>query len=105
MGRARSRFRKFGHPHRDYGRRQRDLEHLFIEEFQDVSDPLKRTDLGSIGHATGMPTSTLYRWYGRWRDDPDYRPWARGIHGRHHRVFTDAEEHAIREHIITNCIM
>jgi hypothetical protein len=37
------------------------VEYLVIEEFQDVLDRLKYTDLGTIKHTTGIPTAALDR--------------------------------------------
>jgi hypothetical protein len=30
----------------------------------------------------------------QWQRNPTWRPWAKEIHGKHHRVFTDEEEEA-----------
>jgi hypothetical protein len=45
-------------PHRDYGRRKKELEPIFSEDFPNIA--LLRQDMGKVGHETQIPQSTLY---------------------------------------------
>jgi hypothetical protein len=99
-----ARRRSFGLPHRDYARRRKDLESLFTCDFPDLEDGA--TDMGSIGHETKIPQTTLYRWHVMWRTDPGWRPWGRKTREADpRRIFSEGEETALREFIIANYVV
>jgi hypothetical protein len=103
MGRFRRHQPKFGGPHRDYGRRKKDLEPILNEDFPNIE--LHLQDMGKVGHETQIPQSTLDRWYKAWRADHDWRPWRLQAHAEHECIFTNEEEQAIREFIVANYLI
>jgi hypothetical protein len=42
----------------------------------------------------------LSEWKAHWSQDPTWRPWDKNIHGKHHRVFSDAEEAEVADLIV-----
>jgi hypothetical protein len=103
MGKFQKRRPRFGLPHRDYGRRRKEVEVIFRDDFPLLDAGLR--NMGVIGHTTQIPQSTLYRWLGAWRADPLWRPWRSEAHSEHTRIFTDAEEKALGEFIIANYLI
>jgi hypothetical protein len=102
MGRVRAHQSAFGlrrlfrgRAHRDYHRNRRFLEYLFILPQWKTSDSILTPA------QTGIPTQQLYDWNPNWTLNPNWGPWSDG-QGRHHRMFTDAEERGISDYITNN---
>ena len=64
----------------------------------------KRGDIQQISEHTGFKIRTLYKWADELKKDPNFDPLNKKC-GQHCRVFTDAEEDAITDYIITNILL
>lgn len=51
-----------------------------------------------------IPVSTLARWRQKHAEDSEWRPYNTSVHGLHHRIFSDAQEAAIKEFVFDNYI-
>ena len=64
----------------------------------------KRGDIQQISEHTGFKIRTLYKWADELKKDPSFDPLNKKC-GQHCRIFTDAEEDAITDYIITNILL
>ena len=64
----------------------------------------KRGDIQQISAHTGFKVRTLYNWADALRKDPNFNPLVTKC-GQHLRIFTDKEEDAITDYIITNILL
>lgn len=87
------------HPYIDY--------HKYPEVVAKVIPLLKdfkRGDIQKISAHTGFKVRTLYNWADALKKDPQFDPLQKKC-GQHHRIFTDEEEDAITDYIITNILL
>jgi hypothetical protein len=73
----------------DYTRHQLGLKIIFAILFPQGTRNTARTE---IYPRVKMSSSVLYEWRTQWQRDHTWRPWAKEIHAKHHRVFTNEEE-------------
>ena len=91
---------RFTRGNRDYARNKKVINDIF--EFFAGNKAFR--SLTELHDRYGVPCSTLSRWRHRSETEPDWRPYNFDARGRHHRVFTDEEEDAIKSHIVDNNI-
>ena len=63
-----------------------------------------RGDLAKVSKETGIPYSTISRWHYGLMHDVHFNPLAKKW-GQHKRIFTDEEEDAIADYIVSNYIL
>lgn len=86
-----------GKPHHDYSNHK--YRNKLIEVIHQISQGFP--SIYKISRTTNIPESTLRNWKKQLMLDPEWRPW-KNRHGYGHRIFTDAEEAAIKDYIFKN---
>ena len=77
------------------------------DKIPDVLNRLKKTtrgDLAKVSKETGIPYSTISRWHYGLMHDVHFNPLAKKW-GHHKRIFSDEEEDAIADYIVSNYIL
>jgi hypothetical protein len=87
--------------HRDYTCHRQAIEPIFTM----FSHEWSRSSQCVIEAKAGIPHQRLYSWKQKWEPDPTCRPRNSQVDGWHHRVFTDATERAISDHISHNYLV
>jgi hypothetical protein len=92
-----------GSPHRDYqgkGRGRKAAEKIIQDLKQYMNDPdgFPTNFYKNTTDETGIPRQTVKNWLLKLKGNPDWRPW-NNDHGKHRRIFTDAEEQELRDTI------
>ena len=85
-----------GPPKRRWSKHRKLVEIIFMRGFPKWNQHTAREIVQS-----GVPKSTLYEWLHHYQQDPDWRPYATN-RSQDRRLFTNAEERAMSEFIITN---
>ena len=83
------------HPYIDYRKYPK-----VVEKVLPLLKNYKRGDIQSISSHTGFKIRTLYDWADAIKKDPSFSP-LNPKYGHHKRIFTDEEEDAITDYIIT----
>ena len=89
-----------GHPHRDYTRHKPMIDAIF-RRFEESQEFGLVSELHRKYH---IPVSTLARWRQKHAEDSEWRPYNTSVHGLHHRIFSDAQEAAIKDFVFDNYI-
>lgn len=99
--------KRFSSPYRHYGEDKDLCDEVCQKLIQLINTPKDQRDchlLSKLNKAHNIPRSTLCGWIQRLQDDANWRPYTTFQYGLCHRIFTDAEENALKEYIIENII-
>ena len=95
---AKAKPRRLGRPHHRYARVPSTVEACLRHILDGI------LSLRELNRRYAIPVSTLSEWKRNLAFNPDYNPIHEDQRGKHRRIFTDAEESQIANHIRTNFI-
>ena len=94
--------KRFGNPHRKYGRSCKLCRRVKRQYHKLLNDPMTpdRNIISILAKKFNIPRTTVWRWVKKWRKDDNYDPSDMSVHGISKRIFTNEQENNLSDHII-----